>query len=169
MFGYPATNPSTSNIYIDDVRLIASDLITGLALKDKITIGPQNMPIGNLYNYTPGATTASTLIISNTDTVAHSVTVQPTITDWELNRVSGVASLGTVTVPANTATTINYGMATNRRGSFQLGFDLTSEGQTWHQNAEARYAVVVNMQNVGNPDTSIFGMNTHFEFEPGRP
>ena len=81
--------PSTGNIYVDDVRLIASDSMTSLALKDKITVGPQSLPIGNLYTYTPGTTTATTLIISNTDTVAHNVTVQPTITDWEEKQVPG--------------------------------------------------------------------------------
>ena len=140
--------------------------MTALALKDKITVGPQTWPLGSLYIYTPGATTATTLTISNTDTVAHNVTVQPTITDWEEKQVSGLPSLGTVTVPANSAKTINYGMDTDLRGTFRLGFDLTSEGQTWHQSAEVKYAVVVNMQNVGNPDTSIFAMNTHMEREP---
>ena len=158
--------PSSGDYYADDLRLIATDEGNALALKDKIAVGPQSLPVGNLYIYTPGATTATTLTISNTDTVAHNVTVQPTITDWEENQVSGVPSLGTVSVPANTAITMSYGMDTGRRGAFRLGFDLTSEGQTWHQSAEVKYAVVVNMQNVGNPDTSIFGMNTHMEREP---
>ena len=82
---------------------IASDSMTALALKDKITVGPLTFPIGNLYIYTPGATTATTLTISNTDTVAHNVTVQPTITNWEEKQVPGLASLGMVTVPANSA------------------------------------------------------------------
>ena len=158
--------PSTGEIYVDDVRLVAADGTSSLALKDKIAVGPQGLPIGNTYTYTPSTTTATTLIISNTDTVAHSVTVQPTITNWEENRVSGVPLLGTFSVPANSSITTSYGMNTGLRGTFRLGFDLTSEGQTWHQSAEAKYAVVVNMQNVGNADTSIFGMNTHMEREP---
>ena len=151
---------------MDDVRLIASDSITSLALKDKIAVGPQSFPIGSLYTYTPGTTTATTLIISNTDSAAHNVTVQPVITDWEEKQVPGQASLGTFSVPANTAITTTYGMNTALRGTFRLGFSLTSEGQTWYQSAEAKYAVVVNMQNVGNPDTSIFAMNTHMNNEP---
>jgi hypothetical protein len=159
--------PSTGNISVDDVRLIASDGPTALALKDKITVGPQQaLPVGNLFTFTPGATTPTTITISNTDTVAHNVKVQPTITDWEENQVSGIPSLGTFSVPANTAITTSYGMDSSRRGTFRLGFDLTSESQTWHQSAEVKYAVVVNMQNVGDPDASIFGMNTHMEREP---
>jgi hypothetical protein len=158
--------PSSGNICVDDVRLIATDGMTALALKDKIAVGLQSLPVGNLYTYTPNATTATTLIISNTDTVAHNVTVQPTITDWQENPVSGQPSLGTFSVPAGSAITATYGMNTALRGTFRLGFDLTSEGQTWHQSAEAKYAVFVNMQNVGNPDTSMFGMNTHMEREP---
>jgi hypothetical protein len=151
---------------VDDVRLIATDGMTGLALKDKITVGPQSFPVGNLYIYTPGTTTATTLTISNTDTVAHNVTVQPVITDWQENPVPPQPSLGTFSVPANTAITTTYGMNTALRGTFRLGFTLTSEGQTWYQSAEAKYAVVVNMQNVGNSDASIFAMNAHMNNEP---
>ena len=100
--GYPSYGRGT--MYVDDVRLIATDDDDRLlALKDKITVGPQTWPIGNLYIYTPGATTATTVTISNTDTVAHNVTVQPTITDWEEKRVPGQPSLGTFSVPAKTA------------------------------------------------------------------
>ncbi len=158
--------PSSGDYYADNLRLMATEDGSALALKDKITVGPQSLPVGGLYIYTPGATTATTLTISNTDTVAHEVTVQPTITDWEEKQVSGVPSLGKVSVPAHTAITVNYGMDTARRGSFRLGFDLTSGGQTWHQSAEVKYAVVVNMQNVGDPDSSCFAMNTHMEREP---
>jgi hypothetical protein len=162
--GYPVS--ATGSLYVDDVRVMASDGTTTPTLKDKIAVGPQTLPVGNLYTYTPSATTATTLIITNTDTVAHDVTVQPTIADWEENQVSGVPSLGTFSVPANSAITTSYGMDTGRRGTFRLGFDLTSEGQTWRQGAESKYAVVVNMQNVGNADTSIFGMNVHLDREP---
>jgi hypothetical protein len=161
--GYPS---GSRQLYVDDVRLIATDGMNVLTLKDKISVGPQVWPVGNLYAYTPGTTTAATVTISNTDTVAHDVTVQPTITDWEEKSVAGIPSLGTFTVAPATAVTTTYGIDTSRRGTFRLGFDLTSEGQTWHQSAEAKYAVVVNMQNVGNPDTSIFGVNTHMENEP---
>ena len=69
-------------------------------------------------------------------------------------------------MPANTAITTTYGMNTGLARDVPARLHLTSEGQTWHQSAEAKYAVVVNMQNVGNPDTSIFAMNTHMEHEP---
>ena len=69
-------------------------------------------------------------------------------------------------MPAAGVKTLSYNIDTTRRGTFRLGFNLTSEGQTWHQSAELKYAVVVNMQNVGNPDTSIFAMNTHMERDP---
>ncbi len=147
------------------MRLIAGDGSESLALKDKISVGPwTGLPVGNVFVF--GATSPLTLNVVNTDTVAHSVTVQPTITDWQENSVSGVPSLGTVTVPANSFQTLTYNINTSLRGTFRLGFNLISEGQTWHQLAEMKYAVVVNMQNVGNPDTSIFGMNTHMEADP---
>jgi hypothetical protein len=74
--------------------------------------------------------------------------------------------VGTFDVTANGVKTATYNIDTSRRGTFRLGFDLTSEGQTWHQLAEVKYAVIVNMQNVGNADNSIFAMNTHMEREP---
>ncbi len=157
---------SGQQIYFDDVRLIAGDGPPLLALKDKISVGPwSGLPAGNVF--VAGATSPLTLNVVNTDTVPHTLTVQPTITDWEEKSVSGIPSLGTVTVPANSFQTLTYNIDTTRRGTFRLGFNLTSEdGQTWHQLAEMKYAVVFNMQNVGNPDTSIFAMNTHQERDP---
>ena len=161
-FGYPS---SGQQLFVNDVRLIAGDGPAILALKDKISVGPwSGLPVGNVFVY--GATSPLTLNIVNTDTVAHAVSVQPTITDWQETPVSGIPSLGMVTVPANGVKTLTYNIDTTRRGAFRLGFNLTSEGQTWHQLAEMKYAVVVNMENVGNPDTSIFGMNTHMEADP---
>ena len=46
--GYPS---SGQQLYVDDVRLIAGDGPNILALKDKITVGPQTVPIGNTYVY----------------------------------------------------------------------------------------------------------------------
>ncbi len=159
---------SGQQIYYDDVRLVAGDGSEAPALKDMISVGPwSGLPVGNVF--VAGASSPLTMNVVNTDTVAHSVTVQPTITDWQENLVSGVPSLGTVTVPANSFQTLTYYINTNLRGTFRLGFNLTSEGQTWHQLAEMKYAVVVNMQNVPNSasaDTSIFAMNTHMERDP---
>ncbi len=156
---------SGQQIYYDDVRLVAGDGSEALALKDMISVGPwSGLPVGNVFVF--GASSPLTMNVVNTDTVAHSVTVQPTITDWQENSVSGVPSLGTVTVPANSFQTLTYYVNTSLRGTFRLGFNLTSGGQTWHQLAEMKYAVVVNMQNVTNPDTSIFAMNTHMEKDP---
>ncbi len=160
--GYPSAG---QDLYVNDVRLIAGDGSEALALKDMISVGPWSEPaVGNVFVF--GASSPLTLNVVNTDTVAHSVTVQPTITDWQENSVSGVPSLGTVTVPANSFQALTYNVNTSLRGTFRLGFNLTSEGQTWHQLAEMKYAVVVNMQNVANPDTSIFAMNTHMENDP---
>ena len=160
--GYPS---SGAQLYVDDVRLIAGDGPAILALKDKITVGPwSGLPVGNVF--VAGATSPITLNVVNTDTVSHAITVQPTITDWQEQLVSGVPSLGAVTVPAAGVKTLTYNIDTTRRGTFRLGFNLTSEGETWHQSAEMKYAVIVSMQSVGNPDTSIFAMNTHMEREP---
>ena len=157
--------PSSSDLYVDDVRLIASDGPNVLALKDKISVGPAStLPAGNVF--TTGTASPITLNITNTDTVAHTVTVQPTITDWEGTRATGVPSLGSFTVPAGGVKTTTYTMDATHRGSCVLGFDLTSEGQTWHQLGEMQYAMVVNMQGVGSAATSIFGMNMHMEREP---
>jgi hypothetical protein len=156
--------PSSGELYVDDVRLTADETSVALALKDRISVGPQTLPVGNVYF--AGIPTPTMLNIVNTDGVAHDVTVQPTIVDWEGKQVSAGPSLGTVSVPANGVKTAIYNINTNRRGTFRLGFDLSSEGQTWHQLAEVEYAVVVNLQGVGNPDTSMFAMNMHLEREP---
>ena len=157
--------PSSGDLYVDDVRLIAGDGPNILALKDKVGVGPANaLPVGNLYFANVASPT--TLNIVNTDTVAHTVIVQPTIVDWEGNQVSGVPSLGSFTVPAGGVKTATYNIDTSRRGTFRLGFNLTSEGQTWHQSAEIQYAVVVNMQGVGNANSSLFAMNMHLDREP---
>ena len=161
-FQYPS---SGTQVWVDDIRLLANVTPNGLALKDKISVGPAGtMPVGNLY--VADQTSPMTLNIVNTDTVAHSVIVQPTITDWENKLVSGVPSLGSFSVPPNGVKTATYNVNTTRRGAFRLGFDLTSERQTWHQLGEVKYAVAVNMQNVGNAETSVFAMNTHMEREP---
>ncbi len=157
--------PSSGDLYVDDVRLICGGGPINLALKDMISVGPAAaLPPGNVC--TTGSSSPITLNIVNTDTVAHNVTVQPTITDWQGLSISGVPSLGTFSVPANGVTTVSYTMDTTHRGSCRLGFDLTSEGQTWHQLGEVQYAMVVNMQGVGNAATSIFAMNMHLEREP---
>ncbi len=157
--------PSSGDFYVDDVRLICGGGPINLALKDMISVGPAAaLPPGNVC--TTGSSSPITLNIVNTDTVAHNVTVQPTITDWQGLSISGVPSLGTFSVPANGVTTVSYTMDTTHRGSCRLGFNLTSEGQTWHQSAEVQYAMVVNMQGVGNAATSIFAMNMHLDREP---
>ncbi len=146
------------------MRLIAGDAPATLALKDKIGVGPSGtLPVGNTYIAGVAAPTA--LTITNTDSVAHDVTVQPIITDWEEKQVPAT-SLGTFSVPASGTTAVTYNIDTSRRGAFHLGFDLSCEGQTWRQLADLKYAVVVNMQGVGNPDTSLFAINTHMEREP---
>ncbi len=157
--------PSSGDLYVDDVRLMVGDSTTYLALKDKISVGPAGaLAAGNLFF--SGVASPVTMNIVNTDTVAHTVTVQPTIVDWEGNRVPLGPSLGSFSVPAGGVKTATYNVDTSRRGTFRLGFDLTSENQTWHQLGEVQYAVIKNLQGVGNADTSMFAMNMHMEREP---
>ncbi len=156
--------PSSGQLWIDDVEILANVVPNGLTLKDKVGVAPQTLPVGNVF--IAGQASPVTLNVVNTDTVAHNVAIQPTIVDWETKKLSGVPSLGTVNVPAKSTATKTYNINTSRRGSFVLGFDLTSENQTWHQSTKIKYVVFVNMQNVGNADTSIFAMNTHQENEP---
>ena len=65
--------------------------------------------MGNVF--VAGATSPLTLNIVNTDTVPRTVTVQPTITDWEERPVSGIPSLGSVAVPA-AVKTLTYNVDT---------------------------------------------------------
>lgn len=155
--------PSSGELYVDDVRLTGGDALIAPILQDKIAVGPQSLPVGNVY--LAGTPTTTTLNVVNTDTVSHNVAVQATVVDWEGKKLPSVA-LGTFAVPAGGVQTATCPIDTGRRGTFRLGFDLTSEGQTWHQGAEFKYAVVVNMRNVGGADNSMFGMNTHMEREP---
>jgi len=157
--------PSSGELWVDDVRLMAGESASELALKDKIAVGPQTLPVGNLYPYTAGSTTPTTLNVVNTDTAAHKVAVQALATDCEGQPLPAVA-VGTFDVPAGGVTTATFGLNTDRRGTFRLGFDLTCEGQTWRQSAECKYAVVVPLKDVGNADESAFAMNTHMEREP---
>ena len=83
--------PSSGQLYVDDVRVLATDGPNTLTLCDEISVGPQTMPVGSVY--LAGSPSPLTLTIANTDTADHIVTVQPTITDWEENRVSGVPGL----------------------------------------------------------------------------
>jgi hypothetical protein len=159
----PFTSPG--ELWVDDVRLMAGETSSELALKDKIAVGPQTLPVGNLYPYTVGSTTPTTLNVVNTDTAAHKVTVQAIAADCEGQPLPAVA-VGTFDVPAGGVKTATFGLNTGRRGTFRLGFDLTCEGQTWRQSAECKYAVVVPLKGVGNAEDSAFAMNTHMEREP---
>jgi hypothetical protein len=156
--------PSPGEIWVDDVRLTAGDTAGELALKDKIAVGPQTLPVGNLYPYTAGSTTPMALNVVNTDAAAHKVTVQAIATDCEGQPLPAVA-VGTFDVPAGGVKTATFGLNTGRRGTFRLGFDLACDGQTWRQSAECKYAVVVPLKGVGNAEDSAFGMNTHMERE----
>ena len=157
--------PSSGQLWIDDVEVLANVPSNGLMLKDKVGVAPQTLPVGNLF--LAGQASPVTLNVVNTDTVAHNVTIQPTIVDWQNKPISGVPSLGTDQCAGQQRQRRQPIISTPAgAGTFVLGFDLTSENQTWHQSTEIKYAVFVNMQNVGNADTSIFGMNTHQESEP---
>jgi hypothetical protein len=157
--------PSPGALWIDDVRLMAGESSSELELKDRIAVGPQTLPVGNLYPYTAGSTTPTTLNVVNTDSAAHKVTVQAIATDCEGQPLPAVA-VGTFDVPAGGVQTATFGLNTGRRGTFRLGFELTCDGQTWRQSAECKYAVVVPLKGVGDAEDSAFGMNTHMEREP---
>ena len=157
--------PSSGELWVDDVRLMVDEPSNGLTLKDKIAVGLQSMPVGSLYFYTPGSTTPTTLDIVNTDVVAHKVAVQAVAVDCEGKSLPAVA-VGTFEVPAGGVKRATFGLNTGRRGTFRLGFELTSEGQTWPQSAEFKYAVVVPLKGVGNAEDSAYAMNTHMEREP---
>lgn len=156
--------PSEGAFWVDDVRLVAGDKADVLTFKDKIAVGPKPsaVPVGNLY--LAGSKTPAPLNVVNTDTVAHKVAVQATVVDWEGKPLPPVA-VGTFDVPAGGVKEVPFSIDTTRRGNFWLGFQLTSEGQTWKENAEFKYAVVVPMKGVGPAEDSIFAMNTHMERE----
>ena len=158
--------PSPGELWVDDVRLMAGETASELALKDKIAVGPQTLPVGNLYPYTAGSTTPTTLNVVNTDTAAHKVTVQAIATDCEGQPLPAVA-VGTFDVPARGVKTATFGLNTGRRGTFRLGFDLTCEGQTWRQSSRVQVRRGRSAsKGVGNADDSAFAMNTHMEREP---
>jgi hypothetical protein len=155
---------SPAALWADDVRLMAGDS-DALTLKDKIAVGPQTLPVGDLYAYTPGATTPLALNVVNTDSAPHRVTIQAVATDCEGQALPAVP-VGTFDVPTGGVQTATFGLNTALRGVFRLGFDLASDGQTWRQSAECKYAVIVPMKGVGNAEDSAFAMNTHMEREP---
>ncbi len=157
---------SGNQFYVDNVCLQYGSSTQPLVLQDMISVGPATIPTGGWYAYTSGTTTGITLNMVNTDTVAHSVTVVATPFDWQNNALTPV-TVGTFNLNANSLTTTTYQLGTNLRGAFRLGFQLTSGGQTWQQLAQYKYAVGINLQNQGTASTSIFGMNVHFENEPG--
>ena len=155
--------PLIGELWVDDVRLTGGDVVGDPILQNKVAVGPQSLPVSNLYF--AGTPAPTTLNVVNTDTIVHSVAVQATVADWE-GKKSPAVSVGTFNVPAGGVTTTTFNIDTSRRGAFRLGFDLTSGGQTWHQSTEFKYAVIVSMKNVGDGESSMFGMNTHMEREP---
>ena len=73
--------PSSGELWVDDVRLVGGSSPTSPLLQDMIAVGPQSLPIGNVYF--AGTPTPITLNIVNTDAVDHSVTVQASVVDWQ--------------------------------------------------------------------------------------
>jgi len=155
--------PSSGELYVDDVRLVGGSSLLNPILKDRLILAPDSLPIGNVYHAGVPASTAWNLV--NNDAAAHDVTIEATAVDWEGKSLPATA-LGTFHVPAGGAVAVPFSIDTNRRGTFLLGFNLASEGQTWSQLAQFKYAVVAPMKNVGNAENSQFGMNTHMEREP---
>ena len=79
--------PSSGQLWIDDVEVLANVPSNGLMLKDKVGVAPQTLPVGNLF--LAGQAPPVTLNVVNTDTVAHNVTIQPTIVDCRTIRFQG--------------------------------------------------------------------------------
>jgi hypothetical protein len=157
---------SSGQLYVDDVRLQYAGSAQPLVLQDMISVAPATVPVGHLYTYTSGTTTGITLNMINTDTVAHSTTVVAMPYDWQGTALTPV-TVGTFNLGANSLTTTTYQLPTNLRGAFRLGFKLTAASQTWQQLAQYKYAVFVDLTNVGSDSTSVYGMNAHLEREPG--
>ena len=155
--------PDKGELWVDDVRLMAGDSTDGLMLKDKISVGPETVPVGHLY-FADQASPA-TLDIVNTDAAAHKVSVQAIAVDCE-GQPLPAATVGTFDVPAGGVKTATFNIDTSHKGTFRLGFELSTDGQTWRQSAEYKYAVVVPLKGVGNAEDSAFAMNTHMEREP---
>jgi len=155
--------PRRGQLWVDDVRLVAGEGESDLTLRDKIGVSPQALRTGNLFF--AGRNEQVTLDIVNSDTQAHRVVVQAVVADWDGKLLPPVA-VGAFDVPASGAKQASFPIDTSRRGTFRLGFELSSEGQTWRQGAELKYAVIVPLKGVGNVEDSIFAMNTHMEREP---
>ena len=155
--------PQKGQLWVDNVRLVAGEGENGPTLRDKIGVGAKAERVGNLFFADRKEEAA--LEIVNADAKAHSVAVQAVIVDWDGRKLPPVA-VGTFDLPAGSAKQAAFAIDTKRRGTFRLGFDLTCEGETWHQGAEFKYAVIVPLKGVGNAEDSIFAMNTHMEREP---
>ena len=155
--------PRKGQLWVDDVRLVAEGGDDAALLSDKIGVSPQSPRVGNLFF--AGRQEKAVLQIVNSDTKAHSVAVTAHVLDWDQKQLPPVA-IGTFDVPAGGVKEAAFPIDANRRGTFRLGFELSSEGQTWRQGAEFKYAVIVPLKGVGNAEDSVFAMNTHMEREP---
>ena len=150
-------------MWVDNVRLIAGDGKGELTLANKIGVGAKAIRTGGLFF--AGRPEKTPLTIVNSDTQAHRLAVKTNITDCEGNQLSPV-DVGTFDLPAGGTRETSLAIDTSRRGTFRLGFELTTEGQTWREDAQLKYAVIVPLKDVGNAGESAFGMNTHMEREP---
>jgi len=157
--------PSSGEMWVDDVRLVAGDKADALTLQDQIAVGPKSssIPVGNLI--VAGSKKPLALSIVNTDKAAHRVTVRAVAVDWEKKPLPPV-EVGAFDVPAGGAKDAELIIDASRRGNMRLGFELTSEGQTWRQRGDFKYVVIVPMKGVGSAEESMFAMNTHMEREP---
>jgi hypothetical protein len=155
--------PRSGQFWVDDVRLAADEGDAAAALREKIGVSPQELRLGNLFF--AGREEKLTLHIINTDSRPHRVAVQAHVLDWDHNQLPP-ADVGVFDVPAGGVKQAAFPIDTSQRGTFRLAFELRTEGQTWRQGAELKYAVIVPLKGVGNAEDSMFGMNTHMEREP---
>jgi len=152
-----------SRLWVDDVRLVADDGPAEKTLQEKIGVAPKGIRTGNLFF--AGQKEAAPLEIVNADAKPHRVAVKALVVDWDGNPLPPV-EVGAFDVPAGGARQAALPIDTNRRGTFRLGFELQSEGLSWRQLAEMKYAVIVPLMGVGDAEGSAFAMNTHMEREP---
>jgi len=155
--------PRDGQMWVDDVRLMAGEGEGELTLRDKIGVAAKAESAGNLFF--AGRSAGMPLRIVNTDVKDHRVEVRTSIVDWDDKQLPALP-VGTFDVRAGGVKEATLAVDTGRRGTFRLGFELSSEGQTWRQSAELKYAVIVPLMGVGNAEDSAFAMNTHMEREP---
>eukprot|EP01052_Picozoa_sp_SAG31_P028095 SAG31_NODE_2682_length_5257_cov_9.066693_4_plen_438_part_00 len=159
---------NTTQLWIDEVRLDEAESTGPIPLSDYIRLRLRSdLPAGHTFTQDPSSAMVLELEIFNKDTDrAHTVSLQPVITDWEETQVPLLASFDGIHLPPSGVAAVNLTLDTKSIGYFQLFFNFSATKQSWQHEAFVRYAVVAEMTNVGNASESLFAMNTHMEREP---